>query len=35
MIIESGRVALAKQQYSQAVGSLETYNDELTQLKVV
>jgi hypothetical protein len=34
MIIDSGHVALARQQYTQAVGNLETYNDELTQLKV-
>ncbi|CAF3689414.1 unnamed protein product [Rotaria socialis] len=33
MIIDSGRVALARQQNLQAVGKLEIYNDELTQLK--
>jgi hypothetical protein len=34
MIIDSGRVALARQQHLKAVSSLETYNEELTQLKV-
>lgn len=34
MIIESGRTALARQQHIQAVGKLETYNEELLQLKV-
>ncbi|CAF1016796.1 unnamed protein product [Rotaria sordida] len=33
MMIESGRVALARQQHLKAVGKLETYNEELTQLK--
>ncbi len=34
MIIDSGRVALARQQHLKAVSSLEIYNEELTQLKV-
>ena len=34
MIIDSGRVALARQQHTKAVSSLEIHNDELTQLKV-
>ena len=35
MIVESGRFALARQQHGKAVGSLEIYTDELTQLKVL
>jgi hypothetical protein len=35
MIIDSGHVALARQQHLKAVSSLEIYNDELTQLKVL
>ena len=34
MSIESARVALAKQQYSQAESALDVYRDELNQLKV-
>lgn len=34
MIIESGRLALARQQHSQAEAAFESYRDELTQLKV-
>jgi hypothetical protein len=34
MIIDSGRIALARQKHLKAVNSLETYNEELTQLKV-
>lgn len=33
MIIDSGRVALARQKHSQAVSNLELHTDELTQLK--
>lgn len=33
-MIDSGRVALARQQHIKAASNLETYNDELTQLKV-
>ncbi len=35
MIIDSGHVALARQKHVKAVSSLETYNEELTQLKVL
>jgi hypothetical protein len=35
MIIDSGHVALARQQHLKAASSLETYNEELTQLKVL
>jgi hypothetical protein len=34
MIIDSGRVALIRQQHAKAVSSLEMYNEELTQLEV-
>lgn len=34
MMVDSGRVALARQQHVKATSSLETYNEELTQLKV-
>ena len=35
MIIDSGHVALARQQHLKAHNSLEVHNDELTQLKVL
>ena len=35
MIVESGRVALARQQHTKAVGSLEIHTDELVQLRVL
>jgi hypothetical protein len=34
MIIDSGHVALTRQEHLKATNSLETYNEELTQLKV-
>jgi hypothetical protein len=34
MVVESGRVALARQQYLKADASLETHKEELMQLKV-
>lgn len=35
MVIESGRVALTRQQHIQAEANFETHRDELVQLKVI
>ena len=34
MIVESGRLALARQQYTKAEALFDSHRDELTQLKV-
>jgi len=35
MIIDSGHVALARQQHTHAVNNFESHNDELKQLRVI